>query len=645
MKRYGYEISVTLRTPFLVQGSSPGQFGLDAVQMRNEHRQRILPGTLVKGRIRHAWRELREMGAADVPSMQLEAAWFGERSSEVLNPGARENLRYAFDPVRGKVYDGDLVEMVCSEDKAVGAKIITGAEEQGGNSFAATRVSIDPVTGAAASGMLKVVEQGEAAGKSLVFRGFWTAWIESPPADNSAAEQAANALRLSLLAGLSWQTQLGSERSVGYGEVLTAQVVCKEIAPVNVSSRPEFKNRVRHFRIRFDRPLCVGTRSVRGNYFVSDSVLSGATLHGALANMLQMFGKKGADDALGFSGLGLSHGFPVGRDVAAAERIFVAPLSFASNGERLVDAALCEKHFLMSVKTGEGNGSSERLIAPRFSSDWKDKDRNLLPPMVTQDLKTHVVVRTAIDPATRQADEGQLFAYESKVTSGIDYASRITMPPGLSDQQIKMAWKVLEEALAHGLGPIGKTNAWGSIHWDDVSTEAHEEVSITSPPLNWGHANSNIDSLLEKDELFRLQLNTPALLFSTEELERSSLKTLYDQYFMEVSGGSISLSHYFATQSLAGGTYLNARYIRKKSPNRYLPYVLTNPGSIFVLKVNVAAASTVNKVRDWVRYGLGLTQATTKAHGATWDLNPFVRENGYGEVLINLSHPSIEVKQ
>jgi hypothetical protein len=53
-------LTLELKTPFLVHGNAPGRFGMDAVQMKNRQGQRLLPGTLIAGRIADAWEEARK---------------------------------------------------------------------------------------------------------------------------------------------------------------------------------------------------------------------------------------------------------------------------------------------------------------------------------------------------------------------------------------------------------------------------------------------------------------------------------------------------------------------------------------------------------------------------------------------------------
>ena len=54
------DITVTLKAPWLVHGSEPGRYGLDASMLRNHEGFPILPGSLISGRIRAAWKEMNE---------------------------------------------------------------------------------------------------------------------------------------------------------------------------------------------------------------------------------------------------------------------------------------------------------------------------------------------------------------------------------------------------------------------------------------------------------------------------------------------------------------------------------------------------------------------------------------------------------
>ncbi len=99
----------------------------------------------------------------------------------------------------------------------------------------------------------------------------------------------------------------------------------------------------------------------------------------------------------------------------------------------------------------------------------------------------------------------------------------------------------------------------------------------------------------------------------------------------------------------SGGYYLHKRF----QPNKqYEPYLLTEGGSIFVLTINKGKESEAsNKLEEWYKYGLPLPEwAITrysrddKQNGDHWTNCPYIRENGYGEIAVNMSGVHIEKK-
>ena len=103
-----------------------------------------------------------------------------------------------------------------------------------------------------------------------------------------------------------------------------------------------------------------------------------------------------------------------------------------------------------------------------------------------------------------------------------------------------------------------------------------------------------------------------------------------------MSEGSLELERYFAAQKLAGGQYIGHRFQRAKSAQDYRPYVLTTPGSVFVLKAT--DSDTAEKlIRTWKSSGLPLSpHLTTNGEPEFWQC-PFRPQEGFGEFAVNLA--------
>ncbi len=75
----------------------------------------------------------------------------------------------------------------------------------------------------------------------------------------------------------------------------------------------------------------------------------------------------------------------------------------------------------------------------------------------------------------------------------------------------------------------------------------------------------------------------------------------------------------------------------------YYPYYLTEAGSVFVLKIK-NETKAVELFDLWEKRGLDLPKWAEDSYGKpVWRQCPFVPENGYGEVMINLT--TIEAKE
>ena len=204
--------------------------------------------------------------------------------------------------------------------------------------------------------------------------------------------------------------------------------------------------------------------------------------------------------------------------------------------------------------------------APSFFKDWKsrnDVDAHFGWYRPERELR----VRTAIDRRRRKAKEEQLFAYEMVNPKGFIWHANVDLHGVPADQQQAVETQLLE-ILSLGLQGVGKTKS---------SAEMDVRPQGSIKPLHTGQ-------VLPREGLWIITLQTPALICDPARLDESSghreLHQAYASAWTELSGSSIILVRFFAEQSLAGGYYLHQRF---QSGKPYNPYVLTEPGSVFVL--------------------------------------------------------------
>jgi hypothetical protein len=256
---YGIDLAVTLAAPYLVHGNDPGRFGLHATLLTDPQGRPVLPGSLLAGRIAEAWTAHgAELGGADADR------WFGRPGFGAQDGAQRARLLSAdlrLTTVEGQPFDP---AAPCHD-------------------LDAARVRIDADTGSVAAGALLQVEQVAAPGAALRFAGRWTTWALPTEID---------ALCLQIRAALLLQTQLGAWRNVGFGRLLEVEVSAQRL-PVATQRAAAPQPAVaaaaassRRFALLSSEPLCVSTRSRRGNVFESGEVIPGAALLGALATQL-----------------------------------------------------------------------------------------------------------------------------------------------------------------------------------------------------------------------------------------------------------------------------------------------------------------------------------------------------------------------
>ena len=630
------ELDLTLRAPWLVHGNDPGSHGLDAVQLRGPNGQRVLPGTLLAGRIREAWRHLAtRFGLLHVPQ---DVAWFGpldnaDKDEDASASPNSANLR-GRRPVRTRVHVDDLVECRPSARRA----------------SIATRVMIDADSGAGSDGMLQAVEQLELPGTPVGFSGIWHAWLAADEPDLLARH---------IAKALHWQTQLGAERSVGFGELINVEVRVLAGAQTGAAAGEQSpsaqvdafvagdQRAPRGIRLHFTQPLAVANRRIKDNLYQSADSIPGGAIKGALATALRHLhpGKPMPD---WFDLLRITHALPC----AGPGRPVPLPLSLVAG--KAADGTPCIWDLAHSDNPAPLDDKGQ---AVRFQPDWKPKDeKQARASQGWGQTGRHLRVRTAIHEG--QAKDGQLFAYDCVVAAAnpvngeaapsvaaptiTHWSAALDLPadPKVDQREV---WRDIATLLHQSpLGPIGKTDAFASV-----------ELAGGLGPVWQAHT-----SVTEGTEV-TVMLVTPALLFPIAAvLNHTSagllsptpafdLDEVYGKAFKEVAaatppqnGGAataLALLRHFSRQAMVGGDYLDKRFGRAAGAGaRYLPQVLIEPGSVFVFKVIDARLATA-LLTHWQQHGLPLGKSVVDAYTDHWERNPWLPQNGYGEVLVNPS--------
>lgn len=579
-----FDITLTLAAPFNTASAEPARLGIDAPLLRDHQGRICLPGTLVHGRV------VEEIGNwQSFP--KLNARLGGKATDDRWKPDRKA-----------------LVFVDFTVDNATAPPTA---------SF--VRISKDRDSGTVKRHHLQIIEQAGEPGGELTFTGY-----ASVVCDTSEAESIAKELR----GALGLVPNFGADRSVGYGRVLNVDVKLRAAA-TSALTWPNNATRV-ELVLQLDRPFLVTEGMTTENLFVGSDTIAGNALKGAFADTCKAlnlpFPWAGFDDVV------FSHAFCSG-DSARARAVPDSVVEFKLNGHKL---ALDLAHHADALVLGIGEDTS----APLFNMDWKSDpmppglatypgkhDGTLLHKKFGWAKPSHTLrVRTAIDAETRAAADTLLFAYDRVVhehdvgTDDNPKWQRLTWRSVIDISAVPSidqpaAGQHLIQLLQHGLVGLGKTKANVTV------------VSITK--------STATPTTVGAGQTIFLTLQTPALLTAPGALrEGSTAADLHDAYretFDELSGHSLGLSHFYARQNLRGGKYQHTRF--KGAPQQYTPWLITEAGAVFALKViDVGKASAA--LKRWTQQGLAIP-TSWGAECAKWQHNPYLPQNGFGEIGVN----------
>lgn len=591
-------LRLELRSPFLFPAAGIARLGLDAVALRDARGRPIIPADQLRGVLREALSDLAAIAPGVIRPVTV-GDLFGRAPADARADGADPGAA-AYTPQRGN--------LLCTDLTAEGAPLAPAR---------AVRVAIAPETGAALDGQLQMVELAAPPGATVAFAG--TLVLSVPTGQEGAI---LNALRRALpLIGA-----IGAQKSVGFGTVLPGSATLVETArtamslPAATAGAPA----PMPLRLRLDRAFLVDATRVADNLYVGADTIPGSVVKGALARRLEHAGlpADGGRFASLLAATRVSHAVP--EDATGKPAGGPLPLSLLARktiqGELLVGDSL-------GAPPGHGvllhAGKADPGLAGWHASDWKDgwevqvRTRlGIAPrPEPARDLRVH----TAIHPETGIADDGRLFATAALAHRHADPATGLATgperswrlrvdPPPTADPA---AWAVLRALLLAGLDGIGRTGARGS--FDPGESEAADPPHPYAPDIDG----------------FALMLTTPAVLIDPHP--SLDARAAYDAYFAAILPKA-RLVDFVARQRLAGG-YLAQRH--RAYGDRYVPFVVTEPGSVFLLE-----GATAAELQVWIKSGLPVPKLG--GQDATWRSCPFMPENGYGAFCCVTRHAGLD---
>lgn len=589
MLKLRFDVTLTLAGPLMTRATAAGGYGLDSSLPRDAATSAyFIAGTLVKGRLRDAWLELHDAAGADYAPDVDDLLGAKAGNSDAEGSGVA--------PRRGRLH---FTDFQCASEAAAPEAVLF-------------RIQIDAERGAVKHGAHQVIEAPFGPGQAVCFQGA----VAFVARDTDEAQL----VRRQVETGLRWITSLGGLRTVGFGRLIDVAVARAEDAPAGDSGAVVGADAL-DLLVTPRAPFCIARQRPNDNLFESESVIPGGVLKGALAaTWLARLGQPGDEPitretdpdrpALGehFSAVRFTHAVPA-KPGPDAKRPVVLPLSVVAHGKshELFDVALEPGPLLIDSQ------------APVFAIDWKSDTRQKADTLRGwAEPARELRVRTAIDGETRRAKDGQLFAQERVVPTAFVWHGRIDLG-AVSARERAQVERELRTLLVHGLRGLGKTKAHAAVELRDARPDGDYLPSQSADTGPWV-----------------VTLQTPALLLNASDLSETSgereLRAAYEAAFADLGASSLRLVRYFASQRLAGGFYLHRRF---HAGERYRPYLLTEPGSVFVLEASTAAhaAQARDCIAGWQQHGLPLPASLGKL---TWRSCPYVPENGYGEVRVNL---------
>jgi len=614
MKETILKVTLTLEGPVLTKSTTAGQYGVDALVACNERKQPIIPRTLIKGRLRQAWEELSSVAPGD----------FDPKTKDLLGP----------DPEEGKMAVG--ASLALRGRLRFDDFVFTSTGRLADENRYRHRIKVASSTRAAEERMLRMAEAPFASGLPVEFVGHIRYF-----ADDAEAPRIQRMIEI----GLRWVTHYGGDRTVGFGKLLELKVE-KATAPLPavVPTPSAVAAGVSLFLvIRPTAPFCLAKHHLpQGNLFESETVIPGAALKACVAEIWRQLAGANPGTAVEaindakraklkehFNAVRFTHAFPAPK--SAGRRPVFPPASLVKDGNDIWhDAALFGSAFVFKQA-----GPPPKTTAPAFRVDWKESGD------VDKDFgwgttKSALVTRTAINREQQRAAESQLFTYEMVKPEGCEWLGRVDFGRVPAADRPEVA-RQLQELLAVGLRGLGKTKA-----------AAQVEPATKPPKDEWEIQGSSVKP---RAGIWVITLQTHAVLADPRQLAAAEqrtpekLKQHYAAIWKALSHGQLELSHFYATQRLAGGQYVGGRF---QAGRAYNPWLLTEAGSVFVLKLaSGTEAEAVKQIEAWRQHGLPLPDWTRDRDafglkndpakpGDDWKLCPYLPENGYGEIAINL---------
>lgn len=581
------DVSMQVKGPLVSGASAAGAFGVDLPFAQDHQKRYYIPWSHIKGRLREALDRIGHL--------------IGARQEDLVDWLGRESQPQSADtPERGRFLFSDF--HVCTDPDALSK----------------TRIAMDHQRGAVKKGHYLVIESPFSSGLPV--------WLRGSIRFFCAHEQEKDRITDIVDKGLRWIPAVGGMRSVGFGLVQQVQIQGTHVPmPDSVPELDACSAYAIHLKSK--SPFCLARPGVRRNTFVSETIISGSALKGSLANSINAILDRPLGQPIGpdlpepwtelgiyFQDLRFRHAFPGGQDHKRPQYPPLSVVRAPGDQESIFDVILCPRPGVINGK------------APIFSPDWKGYDLEAVNHAFGwgKSPDTEVRVRTSIDSGKRRAKSHNLFAVETVIPDAHTWYSQVDLSQ-IPEAARSKVWSQLHRVFDFGLRYLGKTKADVQVQSAGSTTD---EVPDPYPEGVWVLTLQTPVLTIYPD---------PALNHDDHEVSQggqSRLFEAYAAYWQEISKGTLQLCRFMAAQALLGG-YLHYRY---QGQGAYNPYLVTSPGSVFMLQSTEEAPfpQTRKYLLEWVQQGLPLPEWAIQSYGSSWQTCPFIPENGYGEIALNM---------
>ncbi len=626
-----YDVKLTLRSPFMFEGTVNTRTGVDSAFLRDHAGRPIIPSSQVRGVLRAALGELARATGGKVIKVDEIDLLFGVKSSSSEDAIPEAELDA---PSRGCIIFADLT-----------GKVPDGSHQT-------TRIEIEDSAGIVKRGSLQVIELAAPVGSQCTFAGTFVVRYG----------KGLNATRIedALTKALALIPSIGAYKSAGFGEVLQGassltEKASERFALAPAASAPASPT-VHWFEMVLDRPLIVDAHRLVDNIFESSTIIPGAAIKGAMARRLELAGliDERQDNALSaaLEQLVISHAFPVDPATVDPATGAICDLPVPMSVVVVEDINDKSLHLADSIKEQHGKGavfltesvkhpandSTKELIQSGAEFHYKPTEfahgaKDRIVNRVRQDLRLTALSPVKLSRTHVKIDAERLTAVDGQLFAMVAISNKIPVKQldGNTKQQ-DLRWRFRVNT-----GNCTDANEAGkllSLFIQPVDGIGRSGSTATVSPMDEPPDSGDIKTQLASN-FVDVVLRTPALL-TGPRYDANQQKTIFDahaEYFAAKLSGTI-LKNIFASREMAGGYIATRRRVFGRST--YYPFILTAPGSVF--RLDVSAPGAREALENALRFGLpaaDMSGKTLTIKPLTWRDCAYVPENGYGEIAIH----------